>query len=265
MSGLVSVFLVPGAPLAPRSRIRAACKAGAPNAAASHRSGAAMLSLPGGRQDLAEVSCPRWLRTRHSGLIVHESNRIDPRDVREIDGIPVMRPERILIELASIYRSPDFIEVVLHAMLRKKLATIASTTATFRRLARRGRPGIKVVRAVLVRWDPSLKVTDSPPETSLLQLLRGAGLGRVVPQFVIRDARGDFVARADIGLPDLRVTVEYDSDEEHTDEISIALDNARRLDVIAAGWFPITVRKRDLRSRPDAVIAAIRAASRQSA
>src|SRR4051794_36502630 len=123
------VFLVPGAPLTPRSRIRAACKAGAPNAAASHRSGAAMLSLPGGRQDLAEVSCPRWLRTRHWGLIVHESNRIDPRDVREVDGIPVMRPERILIELASIYRSPDFIEVVLHAMLRKKLATIASTTA----------------------------------------------------------------------------------------------------------------------------------------
>jgi hypothetical protein len=260
------VFLMPGAPLTPRAMIRAACVAGAPHAAASHRSGAALFELPGGRQDLAEVTCPRWLRTAHSDLIVHESKRIDPEDVRMIDGIPVMRPERVLIELASIYRSPNFIELVLHAVLRKKLGTIGSTVTVFNRLAKRGRPGIAVVRAVLERWDPSLSATpETPPETTLFQILRDAGLGRVVPQHVVRDVNGRFVARVDIGLPDLRVTVEYDSDQEHTNEITIANDNERRNDVIKAGWFPVVARPRDLRNSCVHLIAAIRALRSQPA
>jgi predicted transcriptional regulator of viral defense system len=110
------VYVIAGAPRTPRAMIRAACLAGAPNAAASHRSAAALHGLPGGRQDIAEVTCPRWMRTAQSGLVVHESKCIDPSDVKEIDGIPATRPERLLIELASIYKSVDFIELVLHTI-----------------------------------------------------------------------------------------------------------------------------------------------------
>jgi hypothetical protein len=260
------VYIVAGAPRTPRAMIRAACLAGAPNAAASHRSAAALHGLPGGRQDIAEVTCPRWMRTTQSGLIVHESKCIEPSDVQEIDGIAVTRPERALIELASIYKSADFIELVLHAMLRKKVGTIASTIDVFNRLAKRGRPGVAVVRAVLSRWDPTvLAVPESPPETTLLQILRDAGLGRVVPQLVVREASGTFVARVDIGLPDLRVTVEYDSDQEHTNPITIANDNDRRNAVIRAGWFPLVARRRDLRDEGRHLIAAIRALCSQPA
>jgi hypothetical protein len=259
------VYIIAGAPLTPRAMIRAACLAGAPDAAASHRSGAALHQLPGGNQSLAELTCPRWLRTTRSGLIVHESKCIAPEDVRTVDGIPVMRPERVLIELASIYKSPNFIELVLHAMLRKKIATLDSTIETFQRLAKRGRPGIQVVRAVLEKWDPSLNVPDTPPETTLLQILRDAGLGRVVPQFVIVDANDNFVAQVDIGLPDLKVTVEYDSDQEHCDPITIAKDNARRNHIFAAKWYPIVARKRDLRNNGVELIAAIRAVRSQPA
>jgi len=88
------VYIVAGAPHTPRAMIRAACLAGAPNAAASHRAAAALHGLPGGRQDIAEVTCPRWVRTAQPGLVVHESKCIDPGDVQEIDGISVTRPER---------------------------------------------------------------------------------------------------------------------------------------------------------------------------
>jgi len=50
------VYLAPGAPATPRALIRAACLAGAPNAAASHRSGAALYDVPGGRIDITEVN-----------------------------------------------------------------------------------------------------------------------------------------------------------------------------------------------------------------
>ena len=182
------VYLAGGAPLTPRAALRAACLAGAPNAAVSHRAAAALYDVPGGRLNIAEITCPRWLRVVHPALVVHESTLIPPEDVQEIDGILVMRPERVLIELAGIYRSPDFIETVLHAMRRKRLVTLDSSRATLNRLAKRGRRGIRVVRAVLDRWDPSERVTESPAETTLLQILRDAGLGRVVPQFEVFDA-----------------------------------------------------------------------------
>jgi hypothetical protein len=236
-----------------------------PNAAASFRAGSALFDLPRGDRNLAEITSPRWLRSRKLGLIVHESTLIDPIDIRLVDGIPAMRAERLLIEMASIYISPNFIETFLHAILRKRVGTIASTIATFNRLATRGRPGIRVVREVLARWDPALEVTDSNPETTLLQILREANLGRIATQYVIRDANGNFVARVDVGMPDVRVAIEYDSDQEHTDEISLARDNARRLAIIAAGWFPISARKAELRTGTAALLAAIRTAANKPA
>jgi very-short-patch-repair endonuclease len=254
------VYIYAGAPLTPRALLRAACLAAAPNAAVSHRSGAFIYEVPGGRADLAELTSFRWLRCTQPGLIVHESNRIDPVDIRLIDGIPVMRPERVLIELASIYRSPDFIETVLHAMRRKRLVTYDSTVATFQRLAKRGRGGIRVTRTVLERWDPNLKATESPPETALFQILRSAALGTsVVPQFEILDEKGVFVARPDVALPERKIAVEYDSDQEHTDEISLARDNARRNRLMAHGWIVVIARRADVRSGGAHVIAAIRA------
>lgn len=256
------VYAVTGVALTTRGKLRAACLAGAPNAATSHRAGAAFYEVPGGDHTIAEVNGPRHLRTTCSGIIVHETKRIDPGDIRLIDGIPVMRPERVLIELASIYKSPPFIETVLHTMMRKKLVTIDSTVSVFRRLARRGRPGIAVTRAVLEQFDSSVALTESPPETKLLHIMRSAGLGRVIPQQKIYDKHGNFVARADIGLPDIRATVEYDSDQEHGDLISIGRDNDRRNRVFAAEWTPFVARRHDLVTNCVALIAAIKAHTR---
>jgi very-short-patch-repair endonuclease len=190
---------------------------------------------------------------------VHESTRIDPHDVQFIDGIPVMRPERVLIELASIYKSPDFIEKVLHVMRRKRLVTYPSTREVFDRLAKRGRPGIRVTRIVLERWDPEEKPTESVPETALFQILRNAGVGRVVPQLEIFDANGRFIARPDVSLPDSKIAVEYDSDAEHTDEMSLARDNARRNRLMAGGWLVVIARSPDVRTGGAQVVAAVRA------
>jgi hypothetical protein len=255
----VGVFLAPGAPETPRALIRAACLAGAPHAAASHRAAAALYDVPGGDPRIAEVTCPRWLRANHPKLIVHESKRIDAADVRFVDGIPVMRPERVLIELAAIYKSADFIEKVLHAMRRKKLVTHDSVVDVFNGLAKRGRPGIATTRTVLDRWDPTLKPAESPPELDLIHLLEEAAFGRVMPQFEIRDRAGVFIARVDAGLPDFRVVVEYESDQEHSDEMSLARDNMRRNRLMAEGWFVVAARKPDLKSGGGQVVAAVRA------
>jgi very-short-patch-repair endonuclease len=115
------------------------------------------------------------------------------------------------------------------------------------------------MRQVIERWDPAHKPTESPPESTLLQILRDAGLGRVIPQYEICDQEGRFVARTDVGIPDDRIAVEYDSDQEHTDEMSLARDNSRRNRIMAVGWIVVSARKADLERGGRELLAAIRA------
>ena len=83
------VYLVAGATRSWKGDLLAACWAGGFRAVASHRSAAALWDLAGGRRSIQEITCPRWRRARHDGLVVHESKAFDPVDAMVIEGIPV--------------------------------------------------------------------------------------------------------------------------------------------------------------------------------
>ncbi len=258
------VFRHPGAPETWRGRLRAACHAGEPHGALSHRTAARIYGLPCGREDIVELTCPRWRRSQAKGLVVHETTFVHPSDVQLVDDLPVMRPERVVFELASIFPSPNLIERVLHAARRQRLITYASTKATFDRLAGRGRPGVVVFREALGRWRPEQRPTESDMETLLLQVLRRAGLPEPVLQHEIYDAGGGFVARVDAALPEWRIVIEYDSMQEHSDEWALARDASRRNRLLALGHQPLSARHRDLTSGGDELCAAIQACMRRS-
>ena len=226
----------------------AACWAAHPPCAISHRSAAQLYELPGGQTDPVELTCGRWLRARSPGLVVHESTRIDESDIELVDGIPVMRPERVVLELAGLRPYPRYVETVIQAARRKRLITYESTLAVFNRHARRGLRGVTALRAALEQWDPSQRATESNMETLLLQVLRDGGHTNAIPQFEIKDDRGFFVARVDIALPEWLIAVEYDSKQEHSDEFQLARDARRRNRIVAAGWRLLSARHGDLKS-----------------
>jgi hypothetical protein len=257
------VFRMPGAPETWRGLLRAAAFAAEPHGVLSHRTAARLYGLPGGRGDIVEVTCPRWRRSQTTGLVVHETTFIDPSDVQVIDDLPVVTAERAVFELASIYRSPDFIERVLHSARRQRLITYASTKATFDRLAGRGRRGVVVFRDALQRW-PGTKATESDQETLLLQVLRRNGLPEPVLQHEVFDDSGRFVARADAAYPQWRALIEYDSIQEHSDEWALARDASRRNRLLALGHTTLTARQRDLRTGGGELCAAIRACRRRA-
>jgi very-short-patch-repair endonuclease len=257
------VFRHPGAPETWRGNVRAACFAGQPHATLSHRTAAQIYGLPGGRENPIEVTCPRWRRSQTSGLLVHETTFIHPGDVQLIDDLPIMRPERVAFELASV-ESANFIERVLHSARRQRLITYASTSATFERLAGRGRPGVTVFREALERWQPSERPTESDMETLLVQVLRRNGLPEPVLQYEVFDSSGRFVARVDAAYPDWRILVEYDSKQEHSDEWALARDASRRNRLLALGYHPLTARHRDLVDGGDELASAIRACKRRA-
>jgi len=241
------VYRMAGAPPSWRSNLRAATIAAGEGAAISHRCAAATYGLPTGRMSPIELTCVRWQRTVQPGLLVHESTRLDSRDIRLVDAIPVTTPERTILDLASQFPRANYLEYVIQAARRKRLLTYESTHSMFERNARRGLKGVSALRQVLERWDPSSRPTESEMETMLLQVLRGNGLPEPVTQHDVFDDSGRFVARPDAAYPEFRIAIEYDSKQEHSDEFQIAQDNARRNRLLRARYVVISARHADLR------------------
>jgi very-short-patch-repair endonuclease len=240
------VFRMPGAAPSWKGDLRAAVLAAGDGAAISHRSAAALWELPGGSREIVELTTVRWERAVRPGLVVHESRRLSADDIREVDGIPTTSPELLLLQLAGMRRSADFIEMVIHAARRKRLITYESARRTFERHAFRGVAGTRALRMALEQWDPEQRPTDSEMETKLLQAIRAHGLAEPVLQFEVRDGRGALVGRVDAAYPDALLALEYDSKQEHSDEFQLAHDARRRNALTALGFHTLSARHADL-------------------
>lgn len=129
------VYRVAGAPPTWRGELLAATLAAGPGSAISHRAGAEIYELPGRGRDLVELTCVRWKRSVQPGLVVHESRRLETRDIQLVDGIPVTTPERTVLDIASCYPAANYLELVVQAARRKRLITYESMTAVFDRHA----------------------------------------------------------------------------------------------------------------------------------
>ena len=255
------VFRINGVPITWHGRLLAACWAGGFRAVASWRSAAAVYTLPGGRRDLVEITCPRWRRARHDGLVVHESNALTAADITVVDGIPVTTPARTLFDLGAFY-GIGMVELALDRSLSKGLVTLGELDALVRRLSRRGRPGGPKLRQLLEARDTDRRPTESVMETKLLQAIRATGLPEPIPQYEVW-AGNAFIGRVDLAYPEARVAIEYDSDEHHSGRSATRRDRARRHDLIAVGWLPIDVGPGELRRGAVGVCAAIAEALRQ--
>jgi hypothetical protein len=259
-----SAYRVTGAPETWKGALLAACWAGGFRAVASHRSAAALYELAGGREDVAEITCPRWRRARHSGVEVHESKVLDPIDMTVVDGIPVTSPERTLFDLGAVC-SPLVVRMAFDKARKNGLVSFGSTELALRRLARRGRPGSRILRAVLASRDPTQAPSESEMETLMLDVIERHGLPVPVPQYEIYDSRGRFVARVDAAYPEARVAIEYQSYQEHTGPEPLVRDSKRRNALRAIDWESIEATAPEFRDGGQVFCAALRAALQRAA
>jgi predicted transcriptional regulator of viral defense system len=252
------VYIAAGAPRTWKGALLAACWAGGFRAVVSHRSAAALWKLAGGRKTVVEITCPRWRRAQHAGLVVHESTRLDGSDLAVIEGIPVTTPERTLLDLGAVCHE-SVVEMALDKAENTGLVTRESVKATLDRLAQRGRRGAQALRQLHARHEQRRRPPESEMETKLIQCLRRNGWPEPEPQHVIRKA-GAFVARVDAAYPQWRIAIEYDSDAHHSGTRASERDNARRLRIIRAKWFPVEATLPDLRSGGALLAAALQEA-----
>jgi len=244
-----AVYRVAGTPPTWRQRLMAACLAGP--AAASHRSAAALLGFVACREDVVEVTALRHRRRHRDDVIWHESRRLDPVHVTEIERIPTTRALRTILDLGAVLDA-DRLEELLDDGLRRGWF---STTAVWQRWEQLGgdlRLGGRVVRTVLDRKASGERPVGSILETRFRQLLRRAGLPEAVAQYEVYD-RGEFVARVDFAYPAFAVAIEIDGEERHAGRSPRQHDARRDRRLSALGFRPLRFHWDDVHKSPEAV------------
>jgi very-short-patch-repair endonuclease len=211
---------------------------------ASHRAAALLWKLPGGA-DVLEITSPRWRRTRHEDIVVHETRRFDAIDVTVLDGmIPVTRPARTVLDLCGLAErgllAESVVEAALQEAIRRDLIDVALIGARCERLGGDVRVGGKIAARLIDRWLPAASRTDSRAEAILFDLLVEAGLPEPVPQFRVWLGPGEFVT-LDFAWPDARIGLEFDSYRWHGGRMKHDADARRELRLGEQDWSIVRV------------------------
>lgn len=207
----------------------------------------------GGRVPHVAVPADAPDHPRRRGVRIH-SVRLPAWDRAEVGGRPVTDPARTFVDLGRFLTLPDLVAVGDWA-LREGLTTPNN-------LARRayeafGSRGIRQVRRALPLLDER---AESPQESRLRVLIVLAALPAPVPNYVIRDEFGGFLARGDLVYPELRIVIEYDG-AHHNDPRRRRADATRRTLLREHGWYVVEIHADDLRY-PDRAVAKVTAALR---
>jgi hypothetical protein len=195
-----------------------------------------------------------WRRAR-PGCLVREIT-VDSTDLDVVEGALVTTPIRTAFDCARWLSLVEAL-VVADALAHAGLITPARFGAYAR--THRGLRGVRQADTVCTLIEP---LTESPMESRLRLSLVQAGFDPPISQHVIRNAQGDFVARADLAYPQCRIVIEYDG-ALHWEQRRE--DDRRRDAMRALGWTVLVASRSDYYEHPQAFFAQVRRAFAASA
>lgn len=247
-----NVYLPRGAELTPVRRAVAAWLWADRRAVVSGMSAAALLGSKW-IDPRAPAELTRRAAADVAGIVVHrEVLRSD--EVTAVGDIRVTTPARTAFDLGRrLGRGPA---VAALDALAQASGVRASDVAALADM-HRGVRGTVALREALTLMDGG---AESPQETRTRLVLVDAGLRRPRTQIVVRNARGAFVARLDMGWDEFKVGVEYDGAQHWTDPAQRAKDIDRSAELSALQWTIIRVSSDLLRRRPHILVARVRSA-----
>lgn len=198
----------------------------APAGVVSGRSAARLWHLDDGRDGgPVELTLPRSARRSQPPDLRYRWQALDPTEVTVRAGFPVTTVLRTLSDLARMTAYPPMLAIA-DAALREGRTDRAALDALVAALPRRAR------RAMA---DADGRA-ESPFESRVRAELILAGLPPPVPQHVVRDGRGRFLARVDLAWPERRLALEADGAEVHAGPAALRRDLRRQNLLMAAAW-----------------------------
>lgn len=174
------------------------------------------------------------VQAKASGVIGHRSA---PLQGRIVDGLPVVAPAQVLVQLAGTL-ARDQLVVVGDFLVQRKHPL--STMPELIRVVR-GATGVRGIRRLRLAMLDVRPRTDSPMETRLRLALVRAGLPEPVIGHTITTADGAFIGTPDLAYEAERIAIEYEGDVHRTDRRTFTADIERRELMQEQGWYVIRV------------------------
>ena len=260
-----------GTPVTMARRAMAAVLDGGEGAALDGRSACAWWGIPGNVADpflvvtdRGHVNRPRREATRREPVL------LPAHHVVVLDGVPTVVPARALFTVAGSQRRGaelpwhiDRVARMVDTAWAKRLVSGASLHGMLQELAQRGRPGTRVMRAVLADRPPGYVPPASGLESRLAQLVRNAGLPELRRQVDVGDGTL-WIGRVDFRAVHLPLVVEVQSERFHASLIDQQLDACRIARLEAAGFEVVQVTDVDVWHRPHEAISRIAAGFRRA-
>jgi len=249
-----NVFRLSGVPDGWHQGLLVACLSWGDGATISHRAAGKLRRLAGFDKDLVELTVPPQRRGGGPGM-VHRSP-LAAADVDVINGIPVTKVARTLIDVAAVVHR-DVVEEALDDALRRGLVSIGLLRRRLREVGGRGgRRGVTVMRKLIeARVDEG--VPQSVLETRILRILKSSRLPEPVLQHRVLEA-GRTIAVVDFAFPSLRVGIETDGYRWHSGLARWRKDRRRGNELAGLGWRVIHITWDELQNQPAQVVASIR-------
>ncbi len=197
---------------------------GAPAAALSHRSSAALWGIAADDRAAIHVTLIASSGRSRPGLRIHRRAHLPPTDVTRRHNIPVTTIVRTLMDLAT-----DLDRAALERAVNEvdRLDLIDPEALRMALGERAGQPGVRILRTLLYRR--TFRLTDSELERLFLPLADRAGL----PTPLTRQWVNGF--RVDFHWPKLGLVVETDGLRYHRTPAEQAADRRRDQAHTAAG------------------------------
>jgi Transcriptional regulator, AbiEi antitoxin/Protein of unknown function (DUF559) len=194
------------------------------DAALSHHSAAALWGIGRERRGQIDISVRRRCKHKRTGIRAMSRPSLPGGDIVLRDGIPVTRPARTLLDLATEL-SPAALERAVNEADKRDLvdpATLRSELADYA-----GEPGVRALRTLLDRH--TFRLSDSDLEILFRPIASAAGLPLPLTKAWVNGFEVDFF------WPELGLVVETDGLRYHRTTSTQTRDYVRDQSHVAAG------------------------------
>jgi very-short-patch-repair endonuclease len=253
--GVYAVAAVPGSW---HQQVWAALLAVGPRATVTHETA---LRIHGCGDDLVPrhpltFTIPHGGHARIAGATVHQIDDLAPSDIVPIDGLPISRPHRAVVEVAATVGARQLGNIV-DELLMAELTSHDRIAACLARVARPGKPGVIKLGDVLDQRGDGYLTGTSELERALFAALDAAGLPTPRHQVPL-PGRGALVGVVDAAYDDARLIIEADGRRWHTRTRDLKRDHLRDAEAARVGWQTLRFVYEQIVGDPHEVCAVVR-------
>lgn len=247
-----------GSPRTTHQRVLAAALDVGPSTYVSHWSAAALWGIPNVDVEPTDLIVVRGgSQTRTALARTHRPRHLPDPFSTVLDGIPVVRPALVVLQLASMV-SPARLGRLLDQFWTRRLLSGPSMARELAPLMHRGRAGTVAVRQLLESLPPGYVPPATGLEGRFASILERAGLEPMRRQVDLGDD-ASWSGRVDFLDADLPFVVEVDSERYHAALTDAAADRARQERLEAGGFVVRRFDEVDVWRHPERIVDEVRA------